>query len=374
MDIYWYWPYVRREELALATGLLRPGDHLAVHSTPRPTDPVVSPHPDCEVLAPLPGVDERTAEGSLRWAASRGATYLARARARAAEVRDGHHDLAHVVYLNPFVDWAALGRLARRVPLVSSVHDVTPHQRRMPAALERRVLARQYAHAGTIVVHHEWVRRRLLEEFSLDPGRIHVVPATVIPAPPVEAGPTNGPPEVLLFGTLRRNKGVEVLLEAVRRLPSELEVRVVIAGRGFADVERAVLEAAARDPRLRPEIGYAPAQRKAELYARAALNVLPYTAFESQSAVLQDAYAHAVPLVVSDVGALGDTVREEGTGTVVPPADPDALAAAITALLSDPAAHARAADATRRVAEARHPNRVGARLREVYEGVLGSPQ
>ena len=151
MDVYWYWPYVRREELALATGLLRAGDHLAVHSTPRPTDPVVSPHPDCEILPPLPGVDERTAEGSLRWAASRGTTYLARARARAAEVRGGHHDLAHVVYLNPFVDWVALRRLARQVPLVSSVHDVTPHQRRMPEALERRVLARQYAHAGTIV-------------------------------------------------------------------------------------------------------------------------------------------------------------------------------------------------------------------------------
>ena len=359
MDVYWYWPYVRREELALATGLLRAGDHLAVHSTPRPTDPVVSPHPDCEILPPLPGVDERTAEGSLRWAASRGTTYLARARARAAEVRGGHHDLAHVVYLNPFVDWVALRRLARQVPLVSSVHDVTPHQRRMPEALERRVLARQYAHAGTIVVHHGWVRDRLIAEFAIDPNRVHVVPAQVIPAPPVEAGPTDGPPEVLFFGTFRRNKGIDVLLEAVRRLPSALELRVVLAGRGFADVERAVREAAMRDPRIVPEIGYATAQRKAELYARATLNVLPYTAFESQSAVLQDAYAHGVPLVVTSVGALGDTVRDEGTGIVVPPADADALAEAITTLVSDPTAHARAADATRRVAEARHPARIG---------------
>lgn len=374
MDVYWYWPYVRREELALANGLLRPGDRLAVHATPRPADPVVSPHPDCAVLPPLPGVDERTAEGSLRWAASRATTYVARARARAAEVRVGQHDLAHVIYLNPFVDWVALRRLARRVPLVSSVHDVTPHERRMPAGLERRALARQYAYAGTIVVHHDWVRRRLLEQFALDPARLRLVPAQVIPAPAVETGPVEGPPEVLFFGTLRRNKGVEVLLDAIRRLPSDLDLRVVIAGRGFADVERAVLEAADRDPRILPEIGYATAQRKAELYARATINVLPYTAFASQSGVLQDAYAHAVPLVVSEVGALGEIVRDEGTGLVVPPSDPDALAAAITALVTDPTAHAAAAAATERVAQARHPDRVGARLREVYEEVLGSPQ
>ena len=69
------------------------------------------------------------------------------------------------------------------------------------------------------------------------------------------------------------------------------------------------------------EVGYATAERKGELYASADLVVLPYTTFASQSAVLQDAYAHRVPLVVSDVGALGETVRGDHTGWVVAPGE-----------------------------------------------------
>lgn len=374
MDIYWYWPYLRREELALAGGVVRPGDRLLVHATPRPDDPVVTDLPGVELLESLPGVDERTAEGSVRWAASRANTYLARMRARSRAVRERRPDLAHVIYLNPFVDALSLGALARRVPLVSTVHDVIPHQRRLPVGAQRRALEREYAAAGAIVVHHEWVGRRLLEEFDLDAGRIHHVPIQVIPAPPVGSGPHDGPPEVLFFGTFRRNKGLDVLLEAINRIPAEIECRFVIAGRGFADVEDTVRSAAARDPRVVAEIGYATALRKAELYARAHVNVLPYTAFESQSAVLQDAYANRVPLVVSDVGALGDTVRTDATGWVIPPRDPDALAGAIVTALLDASARSGFGTAMARIAEARSPINVGAQLREVYDEVLGSPQ
>jgi glycosyltransferase involved in cell wall biosynthesis len=374
VEIYWYWPYLRREELALATGVVRPGDRLRVHATARPDDPVVSDLAGVELLPWLPGVDERADEGSIRWAASRARTYLSRMRVRSSTVKHQAVDVAHVIYLNPFIDAMSLPSIARRVPLVSSVHDVVPHQRRMPAGLQRRALEREYAAAGALVVHHDWVRRRLLEEFDLDPTRIHHVPAQVIPASPVAAVASDGPPEVLFFGTFRRNKGIDVLLEAIDRIPPEIECRFVLAGRGFADVEEAVREAAARDPRVVAEIGYATAVRKAELYARAHVNVLPYTAFESQSGVLQDAYANRVPLIVADVGALGEIVRDEGSGWVVAPRDPDALAAAIVTSILDPAARSGFGAAMTRIAEERSPANAGARLRAVYEAVVGSPQ
>ncbi|MFM8973525.1 MAG: glycosyltransferase family 4 protein [Actinomycetota bacterium] len=374
MDIYWYWPYLRREELGLAAGVVRPGDRLFVHATPRPDDPVVCDLPGVELLDPLPGVDEGAAERSVRWAASRAGTYVARMRARARAVRERRPDLAHVIYLNPFVDALSLRALARRVPLVATVHDVAPHERRMPVGVQRRALEREYGAAGALVVHHDWVRRRLVDEFDLDPSTIHEVPLQVIPAPLVAVDGRDGPPEVLFFGTFRRNKGLDVLLEAINRIPAGIECRFVIAGRGFADVEAAVHEAAARDPRVVAEVGYATAVRKAELYARAYVNVLPYTAFESQSGVLQDAYANGVPLIVTEVGALGETVRSEGSGWVVAPRDPDALAGAIvTAILDAPARDGFGA-AMARIAEARSPARVGARLRDVYGAVLGSPQ
>ncbi len=381
MDIYWYWPYLRQEELALAGGVLRKGDHLAVHCTDRPLDPISSSLEGCEVLPALPGVDERSSEGSISWGVSRASTYIGRARARQSVLQEETFDVAHVIYLSPFVDWLALRRLARRVPLVSTVHDVTPHQRRMPIGVERSILARQYANAGTIVVHHEWVGERLCREFDVDPGRVNYIPLPVLPPPPIvdegvngEGVDGDGVPEILFFGTLRRNKGVEVLLDAVRLLPTELQFRLVIAGRGFAEVEQLVRDSASRDKRIVAEIGYATAERKAALYARCSVNVLPYTSFESQSAVLQDAYANSVPLIVSDVGALGSTVRSEGTGWVVPPSDANALAEAIIESLRDETAAKQAGENMAKVAAQRTPALVGASLRRLYEEVAGAPQ
>jgi glycosyltransferase involved in cell wall biosynthesis len=367
---YWYWPYLRREELVLAEGFLRPGDELVVHTTPRPSDPITSPGPGCAVDSSLPAVRDR-AEGTLRWVASRATTYWRRAAAREAAVRRGPFEVAHVVYLNPFTDGLTLGRLGRRVPLVSTVHDVVPHMRRVPAAVERRLLRAEYRNAGTIVVHHGSVKRRLVREHPVDPARVFEVPLPIALRPGAESPPPEGPPTVLFFGTFRRNKGIDVLLDAIGQLPSERAARFVFAGRGFADVERRVQDAAARDARVEVELGYASAARKDELYAAADLVVLPYTSFSSQSAVLQDAYAHGVPVIVSDVGALGETVRAEHTGWVVAPGSAGELATALEGALGDPAARASARAASVAVARTRAPEAVGAALRRVYEHAMG---
>ncbi|CAB4943530.1 unannotated protein [freshwater metagenome] len=376
MDIYWYWPYLRQEELALADGVLRQGDHLAVHCTPRPLDPISSSLEGCEVLPALPGVDERSSEGSISWGVSRASTYIGRARSRHSVLKGETFDVAHIIYLNPFVDWFALRSLARRVPLVSTVHDVTPHQRRMPMRVEHSILAREYANAGTIVVHHDWVAERLSSEFDVDPERINYIPLPIL-SPPIaaaEIGLDDGVPEILFFGTLRRNKGVEVLLEAMKLMPTELEFRLRIAGRGFLEVENKVRSAAAMDTRIVAEIGYATAARKSTLYARSSVNILPYTSFESQSAVLQDAYANSVPLIVTDVGALGSTVRSEGTGWVVPPSDANALAEAMLESLRNSDTATKAAANMGRIAAQRTPALIGASLRSLYEDVAGVPQ
>ncbi len=374
MKIYWYWPFLRREEMVLADGLLRPDDRLVVHTTPRPTDPIVSADPAREIRTTLPGVRDRT-EGSAAWLLSRGATYSARALVRRRALRGESFDVAHIIYLNPFTDALDLASLQRHVPIVSTVHDVVPHHSRVHDVIEQRLLRSQYRHAGTILVHHDSVRRRLLAEFPIDPTRVEMIPLPIseISRPDSTSGRApDRPPTVLFFGTFRRNKGVDVLLQAIAELTGEIDARFVFAGRGFADVEQLVRDAATRDARIVTEIGFATADRKHELYASADLIALPYTAFASQSAVLQDAYAHGLPLVVSDVGALGETVREDKTGWVVTPGDAAELGATLLDALRDPAARQAASNAATNVAAARTPAIIGSRLRTLYQRVADS--
>lgn len=366
MRVYWYWPFLRPEELPLARAFAARRHALTLHLV-RGRLPVPADDLGLTVRADLePAAVQR--ERSPAWLASRALTYPRRARQRARAVESVRPDVAHVVYLNYFTDGVALRRLARRTQVVSTVHDVVPHQSRVARPVERALLRLQYAAAGTIVVHHPDVGARLTAEFDVDPARIHHVPWAV---PLVETSRLRTGSDrfvVLLFGTLRRNKGIDILLDAMDQI-AERDVQVVIAGRGFADVEARVRAAAAHDTRVVSEIGPVSQARKQDLFRAADLVVLPYTSFASQSAVLHDAYAHHRPVLVTDVGALGSAVRADGTGWVVPPSDATALAEAVRDARRDEEARARAATAAAQAAERGHPDRVAARLEAVYEAI-----
>jgi glycosyltransferase involved in cell wall biosynthesis len=393
LQVYWYWPFIRDELLALARafpesadeGALgryaeRPRatkpdherDQLIVHAMPGRLTGLDTSSPGWRVEATLPPVASRE-EGTLRWAMSRATTYGRQVRARRKRLSAEHFDVAHVWFLNYLVDAFDLRSLRSRVPLVVTVHDVVPHQKRMPRPVEHALLAKQYAAASTIVVHHRSVREQLIAEFGVAPARIHDVPHWVIPAPAAPRDTPTSQPTILFFGALRRNKGVDVLLEAFRTM-TDPDLRLVVAGRGAADVEAEVRTAAARDSRITAEIDFVPEARKHALFRAADLVVLPYTQFSSQSGVLHDAYAHHRPVVVSDVGALGASVRDDASGWVVPPGDAAALAQEIEHSFSDPQVWRDRAANAGAVGHDRSPLLTARRLRAVYASVAHEPR
>lgn len=372
MHIYWYTlaEHRRPDRLALAT--LRPGDRMTFHClATKDGHPTAGSPAPYDVVRELPEA-RRLREGSAEWLLSRTLVYPQRALLRDRLVRRLRVELCHVQFLNYFVDAWALRRLARRTTLVSTVHDVVPHQRRVPPAVERRLLSRLYRSCGTIVVAHRYLRERLASDFAMDPERIEVIP---LPVPPVTPEPVAGAASpgrrLLFFGTLRRNKGVDVLLDAIKLLAHDDEMRVHFAGRGAAEVEAQVATAAGQDGRITFENGYASLRRKDELFRSAALIVLPYTSFSSQSGVLSDAYSYRVPVVVSDVGALGLTVEDDRSGWVVPPEDSEALAATIAAALDDPGGMAQRARAIDDAARHRTHEAVGRLHRDLYDRLVG---
>ena len=71
--------------------------------------------------------------------------------------------------------------------------------------------------------------------------------------------------------------------------------------------------------------GYLADDEVEALFKAADVVVLPYRS-ATQSGVTHVAYALGVPVIITDVGGLGETVEAERTGLVVPPGDPGALA------------------------------------------------
>jgi glycosyltransferase involved in cell wall biosynthesis len=134
----------------------------------------------------------------------------------------------------------------------------------------------------------------------------------------------------LFFGYVRRYKGLDVLLEAFRRVRERRPVTLVVAGEFYEDPApyRALAAAAGGESAVRILDRYLPDDEVEAVFKAADVCVLPYRS-ATQSGVTHVAYALGVPVIITDVGGLAETVENEVTGLVVPPGNAATLAAAI---------------------------------------------
>ncbi len=231
----------------------------------------------------------------------------------------------------------------RRPRVITAHYILPPDPSRRQLATARRLFGRMDA----VIAHSEHGAGRLREEVGLDPGRVHVIPHGALdyltrlpeekPLPPELRGAEA--PVILFFGLLRSYKGLDVLLEAFRRVEG---AELWIVGNPRMDLGP-LRDAASRAPgrvRLLPRF-----VEDAEIPAivrRADLLVLPYRDAE-QSGVLYAGLAFGKPLVLSAVGGFPE-VAATGAARLAPPEDPTALAAALNELIADPNARERLAE------------------------------
>ena len=247
--------------------------------------------------------------------------------ARRREVRRFAPDVIHVqegVWNDPrLVAVAALrpGRYA------ITIHDPALHPGDLPDALPQRIGRRQLIRrAGLIFVHSHALAAELVEGFA-PKAPIAVVPhGTELPAQtPVPAVPT-----ILSFGRLSHYKGIDVLLDALPEVWATVpDARLVIAGAGELP-DHPLLA----DPRVDVRHRHVHEEEVEGLFSAARVVVLPYRQ-ASQSGVGSRAKTYGRPLVVTEVGALPELVAD-GSGEVVAPEDPQALAATLVRVLATP--------------------------------------
>jgi phosphatidylinositol alpha-mannosyltransferase len=100
---------------------------------------------------------------------------------------------------------------------------------------------------------------------------------------------------------------------------------------------------------------------------RASLLVAPSLGGESFGMVLTRAFACATPVVASDIEGYAQVADHGETGLLVPPGDPQALEAAVVALLEDEERRRTLGAAAREAAEPYSWDRIGRQLLAIYE-------
>jgi phosphatidylinositol alpha-mannosyltransferase len=264
-----------------------------------------------------------------------------------------------------------LTTFVRPAPLVGTFHAAGARSRlfhffRQPLAwhYSRLDLRLAVSPSARQFVTDQFAPPPLLVPNGVDTGRFR---PGVAPPP----GSRDGRFTVLFVGRLDPRKGLDVLLAAWPRVVHELsgEARLnVVGSSALAPFVRASV------PRpLRSTIHFAGAVSARDLpgwYAAADVFCSPATRNESFGIVLLEAMSTGKPVVASDLPGYRAVCRPRAEGLSVPPGDPEALAAALTALARDTDLAQRLGRAGRRRAEEFDWARVGAALEDVYTDVL----
>jgi len=322
-----YWPHVGGAELFLANlaRALGPRGHEFL---------LVTSHHDID----LPDDDEH--EGvPIRRLPFRAAVETGDVRRfpalvqRAAAIRrEFMPDLVHLNAVGPSAFFALQSARVRRVPLL--------------VTLQQEVLASQAGQAGTLLSRvfdaADWIAA--CSGAVLDQVRgVHPALASRsscvyngLEPPALAPAPLPSPPRLLCLGRLVPAKGFDIALRAFARLaPVHPAVTLAIAGDG---VERAELEALAAELGLAGRVdflGWVDPDAVPRLLNTATAIVMPSRREGMPLVAIQAAFM-ARPVVSTGVGGLPEVVIDGKTGFVIPPEDPEALAAAIDLLLTNP--------------------------------------
>ena len=264
------------------------------------------------------------------------------------------------------------------VPLVATVHatEAGRHDGWISAPLNRQVHSVEWwlvRSADAAITCSAAMRDEVVELYAT------TVPVTVLPNGidariPVRARAPE-PGRVLFLGRLEHEKGVQDLLAALPRIRgAHPGARLVVAGEG---TQTAWLRERARAHRVARAVtwtGHLGPGAIADELARASVVVVP-SRYEPFGIVVLEAAAARAPVVASAAGGLGEAVLDGATGLIYPVGDVPALAAAVVAVLHDPAAAAvRAAAAHRRLASDFSWPTIAAETAELYARTRQRPR
>lgn len=304
-------------------------------------------------------------------------------------VAGGPYDIVHAH--DWLVAYAAKAlKHSQRAPLVATIH-ATEWGRNwgLHNDLQRYISNIEWwlcFEAWRVICCSEYMRRELQTIFQLPGDKIRVLPNGVDPEEfQIKAGDDlasfrrnyAAPDEKLIFfvGRLVHEKGAHVLIEAVPKILHYWDKsKVVVAGKGPAD---AYLKDRAHSLGVYNRIyftGYIDDDTRNRLYKCADVAVVP-SLYEPFGITALEAMAAGTPVVVSDVGGLGEVVRHGITGWKSYAGNPNSLADGILHLIHRPDLASKLKEnAYREVTTRYNWSRIANDTAKLYEEVVGNYQ
>lgn len=147
-------------------------------------------------------------------------------------------------------------------------------------------------------------------------------------------GLQKGKKNILFFGLIRKYKGLDILIDAFKELGEDYQLIVAGEPYGSFDSYRKQIEESGAQDRIKVFPSYIKDSEVKNYFSAADVTVLPYRS-ATQSGISSISYHFEVPMIVTAVGGLKETIGEKGTGIVANEAEPATIRAEIEKYFSD---------------------------------------
>lgn len=219
--------------------------------------------------------------------------------------------------------------LDKHIKIVSLVHNAISHERTL---IEKPLAKYFFNRCDAFIVMSEPVREDLLKLTKNAKILLQAHPIYDQYAERSEKDiackelniPSNKK-NLLFFGLIRDYKGLDILIEATNNLTDDYQL--IIAGEcyGSFDKYQQLIDNSSFKHNIKVFEQYIPDTMVSTLFSAADVLILPYRS-ATQSGVVALAYQMELPMIGTNVGALGKTIEESNTGIVISSATSENIA------------------------------------------------
>ena len=253
-------------------------------------------------------------------------------------LQKNRYDAVHVHWPLPH---ALFGWVAQRfygLPVVTTFYGVELRWVKRSMPLLKGFLAWSARMSHRVVAISNYTAKEIRELADVP---VEVIPYTIsLPENDDFSALPEGPMIILSVSRLVERKGIIYLIDALKYLPEELDVHLVIIGDG---PEKERLKGRAISQGLGRKVsmpGWVSESDLEHAYRNASVFVLPAIIdskgdTEGLGVVLLEAMNYKVPVIGSKLGGITDIIIDGQTGLLVPEKDSQALAKAIAKILSN---------------------------------------
>lgn len=257
--------------------------------------------------------------------------------------------------------------LGKSIPYPGVIHSCYRENRAATAATTAMLTTHRAMGTWTNMVNKyialtNFAREKLIEG-GIPPEQIMVKPNFVHPDPGEGRG-SGG--YALYVGRLSVEKGIDVLLDAWKKLDCQVSLKIVGDG-PLADM---VVAATQQFPHIE-WLGRRPMDEVHQLMGEAMFLVFPSKWYETFGRVAVEAFAKGTPVIAAKIGAISELIDSERTGVYFQPSNSDDLAAKVNWALANQSKLSLMRKEVRREYEEKYTAKANyERLKEIYDRVL----